>query len=138
MDQSVQNRIGQPSRAMGNNNLCEVVQDIPPGAAARHWVLRADYRCAGGSHHHAKGVKLSECPLYLELHWKRTRTGSIRRLGIFRLDLNGLLRGGYIRPESESPQCPEVRLRIFRADDGRFFVQTRHSEPELFFAADVA
>lgn len=61
-------------RVMENHNLCEAVQEIPPGAARRCWTLRADYRCAGGSHHHAI-VHLSECPLYLEVNWKRARNG---------------------------------------------------------------
>lgn len=121
---------------MEKQNFCEAVHEIPRGAARRRWTLRADYRCAGGSHHHAKGVKLSESPLYLDLNWKRTRIGSVRRLGIFRLDLNGLLRDGFIRPESEGSYCSDVRLKIFRADDGCFYVQTRQGEPKLFIAAD--
>jgi len=75
---------------------------------------------------------------FLMLNWKRTRNGSVRQLGIFRLDLNGLLRDGFIRPESKDSHCQNVRVRIFRADDGKFFVQIKASEPKLFLAADVA
>lgn len=62
----------------------------------------------------------------------------MRQLGVFRLDLNDLLRDGFIRPESKGSQCSNVRVRIFRADDGIFFVQIKASEPKLFLAADVA
>ena len=119
------------------HTLCEVVQTIPPGAANRCWKLRADYPCAGGSHHHSKGVKLSESPLYLNLNWRRNRGGSVRHVGVFRLDLNKLLRDGYIRFEKTDGPAASVRLRIFRADDGKFFVQTKAAGPALYFAADI-
>jgi len=115
--------------------LCEIVQDIPPGAAERHWTLHTYYRCPGGSHWHAK-VKLSESPLYLELHRRLNRFGSLRRIGIFRLDLNELLRDGFIQSEKSNKKSPCVRLRIFRADDGIFYVQTKQSGPKLFLADD--
>jgi 5-methylcytosine-specific restriction endonuclease McrA len=120
---------------MENQNLCEAVQNIPTGAAERHWTLHTYYRCAGGSHWHAK-LKLSESPLYLELHWRRDRFGSVRRLGVFRLDLNGLLRDGFIRSEKSGENDPCVRLRVFRADDGIFYVQTKQRGPKRFLADD--
>src|SRR6266436_6729575 len=101
---------------MENHNLCKVVQDIPPNAAKRRWTLRAD-----NHGHHNSIVQLSESPLYLHLHWRPTAVDSVRRVGVFRLDLTGLLRDGYIRPEPADSHGPDVRLRIIRADDGSFY-----------------
>ena len=115
-----------PSRRMGTNNLCEVVQHVAPGARCRHWILRAEY----SGHHHAK-VPLSECPLYLELFWRLTANEQVRRVGLFRLDLNGLLRDGYIRPDPKDSRSPDVRLRIVRDNDGSFYVQTNHHGPRF-------
>ena len=122
-----------PSSGAENHKLCQVVQRIPPDAAKRHWKLRADYRCAGGSHWHGK-VSLSESPLYLELDWHSTANEPTENVGIFRLDLIELLRCRHIRLESEDSHCSDVRLRVFRADDGNFYVQINQDEPPLFFA----
>jgi hypothetical protein len=119
--------------SMENHNLFKIVEDIPPGAAARHWILRADYRCAGGSHWHAK-VNLSESPLYLELGWHQTADDPVQHVGVFCLDLTRLLRDGYIRPESKDSQNSDVRLRIFRADEGSFYVQTNQRGRGLLLA----
>jgi len=115
---------------MESHNLCEAVRDIPPGAAHRHWTLRADNH----GHHHSR-VSLSECPLYLELDWRRSRGDAVRRVGVFRLDLTGLLREGYIRPEPADSRGPDVRLRIFRDDDGSFYVQTTSHAPRFLLSS---
>jgi hypothetical protein len=118
---------------MEAQNFFEAVRDIPPDAASRHWTLHTYYRCAGGSHWHSK-VSLSETPLYLELRCRLNRFGSVHRVGIFRLDLNALLRDDYIRPESKGSH-ENVRLRIFRTDDGSFYVQTNQRGPRLLLAS---
>ena len=64
----VESSLGGTTR-MENHGLCEVVQDIPPGVARRRWTLRADNH----GHHHNR-VRLSECPLYLELRWPTNRS----------------------------------------------------------------
>ena len=117
---------------MENHKLSELVQDIPPGAARRNWTLRADNR----GHHHSR-VRLSECPLYLELHWRGTADDSVRRVGVFRLDLVGLLRDGYIRPETSDSRGSDVRLRIVRADDGSFYVQANQQGPRLLLPSSA-
>jgi hypothetical protein len=111
---------------MEKQNLCNVVRDIPRGTARRRWTLRADYF----GHHHAI-VHLSESPLYLELLWRQSAGSQVRRVGIFCLDLSGLLRDGYIRPEAVDSQHGEVRLRIFRDNDGCFYVQKNQRSPRL-------
>jgi hypothetical protein len=123
-----------------NSYLCERVQSIPPGVKPHRWKPRASYRCTGGSHWHAK-VMLSEHPYYLELYWRPTDVSSEqpKPLGVFRFDLNGLLRGDYIRSDKADKNGSAcVRLRIFRADsDGHFYVQTKEGEPRLFIADGV-
>lgn len=110
--------------------LSEVVQDIPRGAAHRRWTLRADNQ----AHHHGI-VRLSESPLFLELHWRPTAVDAVRPVGVFRLDLNGLLRGGYIRYEPVGSHGSDVRVRIVRDDDGSFYVETKQDEPRLLLAS---
>jgi hypothetical protein len=115
---------------MENHDLCELVQDIPTGVKLHIWKPRANHRCAGGSHWHAK-VKLSERPYYLELYWRKTADDPVQRVGIFRLNLFGLLRDRYIRPESKGSQSLDARLRFFRSDNGNIYVQTKQGKPQL-------
>jgi hypothetical protein len=120
---------------MENQNLYELVQDIPPGVKPHIWEKpRADHnRSAEGSDWHAK-VRLSDRPYYLELYWRKTANDPAVRVGFFRLDLAGLRRAGYIRSESENSQDSWVRLRLFRANDGKVYVQTKQDEPKLQIA----
>jgi hypothetical protein len=111
-------------------NFCELAQEIPPGVKLHIWKPRANHRCAGGSHWHAN-VKLSERPYYLDLYWRKTADDPVQRVGVFRLDLIGLLRDGYIRSESKDSQSSDVRLRFFRSDDGNIYVQTKQGKPKL-------
>ena len=122
---------------METKKLCEAVEIIPPGEAKRRWVLCETYRCAGGSHHHCGKVRLSESPLYLHFGWRRIKGGLVRHVGIFRLDLHGLLRAGYIRHDKPDGHGASVWLKIFRADDGKFYVNTKAGQPALYFAADI-
>ena len=132
--------IQSPKREhMENQHLCELVQDTPPDEKLHIWKPRSNYRCAGGSHWHAK-VKLSERPYFLELYWRRSDVSSeqfSQPLGVFQLNLSGLLRNGYIRlDKTDEHGATCVRLRIFRADnDGRFYLQTKEGKPKLFITA---
>ena len=114
---------------MENLNLCELVQAIPSDAARRNWILRDDY----GHHHHCR-MHLPKEPLYLELHWRLTANDPVRFVGVFRLDLTGLLRDDYIRPDPKGSNGSKVRLRIVRASDGSFYVQTDGRGPRLLLA----
>jgi hypothetical protein len=111
---------------MENKNLCKVVHAIPPGSPHRRWTLRADYY----NHFHG-GVRLSESPLYLELHWRLTANDSVKRVGLFHLEIQELLHFGYVRTERNHTQGYDVRLRIVRADDGCFYVQAKNDGPRI-------
>src|SRR5437773_744195 len=104
--------------------------NISPGAMMRRWTLRADNH----GHHHGI-VRLSECPLYLELQWRPTAVDSVRPVGVFRLDLPDLLRQRYVRSEPVGSHGPAVRLRIVLADDGSFYVQTNKHGPRLLLGS---
>ena len=47
------------------------------------------------------------------------------------VNLIGLLGGGYIRPEPKNSDGSHVRLRVFRADDGSFYIQANQRERGL-------
>ena len=108
---------------MTNHDLCVSVQSIPPEANTRKWTLRADNQ----NHYHGV-VNVSESPLYLELFWRLTAADPVKKVGTFRLNLPGLLQGGYIRCEPANSSGPEVRFRIIRAD-GHFYVQVNQNRP---------
>src|SRR5258706_15898821 len=100
--------------------LVELVSAVPHGFRIRKWTYRDDER----QNYHGV-VQLSESPLHLGLSWRQTKTDPVQPIGIFRLDLKGLLRGNYIRTEPkdsyEADSC-DVRLRIVR-EDCRFYIR---------------
>lgn len=118
---------------MENQTFCEAVKSIPPEAAHRRWTLRAD-----NNGHHQGIVSLSESTLYLELDWRPTAADEARQAGVFRLDLNRLLRDGYIRQEPVGSHGSDVRVRVFRDDDGSFHLQTNRDGPRLLLARHPA
>jgi hypothetical protein len=91
----------------------------------RRWTLREDNH----SHHHGV-VNLSESPLCLELWCRESAAKEPHLVGIFQLDLEGLLDRGLIRREP-SGRPGNVRLRIFKADDEHFYIQTNENSPRI-------
>jgi hypothetical protein len=106
--------------------LAERLDDFPPGAHARRWVIRDD----NDQHYHGV-VRLDEDPLFLDLQWKPDAHGREQRVGLFRLHLAELLRAGYVRREGEDPNGAEIRLRFCRADRGVVLIQSRDDAPGL-------
>lgn len=106
------------------SNLCAGVGFVPTGASHRRWTLRVDNH----AHHHSV-VRLGESPLHLELSWRATKSAPVKRVGLFRLDLHGLLQNGFIRRERRTESG--VRLRIVRDEKGHFYVQAREDGPRL-------
>jgi hypothetical protein len=60
-----------------------------------------------------------------------TKSAPISRVGLFLLDLPGLLRNGFIRAEPVGADGQELRLRFVRMDDGHFYIQARQDGPRL-------
>ncbi|MDO9086022.1 MAG: hypothetical protein Q7U53_07445 [Anaerolineaceae bacterium] len=63
--------------------------------------------------------------------WRRSTRDPIQFVGIFRLNLPGLLQKGYVRAEPKDSYGPEIRLRIVRARVGAFYVQANQDGPRL-------
>jgi hypothetical protein len=74
-------------------------------------------------------VRLGESPLYLELSWRATTKSPVKRVGLFRLNLHGLLQNGFVRPERGTESG--VRRRIVRDEQGHFYVQVNEDGPKL-------
>ena len=74
-------------------------------------------------------VPLIESPLRLRLSWRKSSMDSAYLIGVFDLDLQGLLRAGYIRPEPRSAK--EVRLRFYHRLDNVIYIQVKKKEPAL-------
>ena len=85
---------------------------------------------ATNPNHHGV-VHLGESPLYLDFSWRRSARDPIQFVGIFRLDLPGLLAQGFVRTEPKDSYGPEIRLRIVRARDGDFYIQVKQDGPQL-------
>src|SRR5579862_5788286 len=108
------------------DDLSTAVDTVPAGASSRTWTLRLDNH----AHHHGV-VRLGESPLYLELSCRATKTAPVTRVGIFRLELYGLLEKGFIRSEGSPTATSDVRLRVVRAENEHFYLQARNSGPRL-------
>ena len=106
--------------------LCKKVDLVPVGAKQRSWVLND----STNSNYHDV-VHLGESPLYLNLSWRWNAKNNVNFVGIFRLNLPGLLAKGYVRPEPKDGYGPEIRLRIVRSKDGHFFIQVNQDGPAL-------
>lgn len=115
-----------PAPTFPNGSLCEALLDIPPVARCRNWTLRED----NGAHFH-NIVDMSESPLVLNLSWRPDAQGKASLVGIFKLNLRELVRGGFIRHEPENSSGSKLRLRIKHAGGGRFFVQPRDGAPRF-------
>lgn len=111
---------------MHDSTLCQKIHQVPAGAKTRKWVLND----ATNSNYHSV-VNVNESPLYLHLSWRRSAKDPIQFVGIFRLDLPGLLRNDYVRPEPKDSYGPEIRLRIVRARDGDFYIQANQDKTRL-------
>lgn len=103
----------------GTSYLARRVQATPPRATIRHFTLRDD-----NAQHYHRRMRTVDSPVFIQIAWRADAHTAVHDLGLWRLDLLGLLRAGYIRSERPGDQA-EVRLRLFRADDGFIYIQSR-------------
>jgi hypothetical protein len=112
-----------------HNDFCECIQVAPPGVRPHKWVLRDD----NNSHHHGV-VNINKVPYYLDLSWRKTAKDQKKQVGLFKLNLPNLLQGDFIRHDPKDSFGPNVRLRIVRTNDGKFFIQVNHDGPRILLA----
>lgn len=108
-------------------SMSNLVQKVPNKGASdiqRNWTGNDE----NGRHHHGK-VRLTESPLKLRLCWRKTSRDPSSLIGIFELDLQGLLRSDYIRSEPGSEN--EVRLRFYHGLDNVIYIQVNMKKPAL-------
>lgn len=74
-------------------------------------------------------IRLIESPLRLRLSWKKGSKDYAQLVGIFDLDLQRLLKEGYIRLDANSDT--EVRLRFYHGWDNVIYIQVNRKEPGL-------
>ena len=78
--------------------------------------------------HHGR-VSLNASPLKLRLSWKHSPKDSSHLIGIYELDLRGLLEAAYVRvkPKTEN----ENRLRFYHGHDNLIYIQVNSNERGL-------
>jgi hypothetical protein len=109
----------------GTEYLARRVTTAPPRAAIRRFTLRDD----NAQHHHGR-MRTLDSPVFLQVAWRANARSPVHDLGLWRLDLLGLLRAGYIRSERPGDDS-EVRVRLYRAADGFIYLQSRRDAPAL-------
>ncbi|MFT5683249.1 MAG: hypothetical protein ACI8RZ_004180 [Myxococcota bacterium] len=97
--------------------------DSNGGRRAYRWTLRQD----DNAHHH-RVLHTQKSPYLMNLRWRETKDSPVHEVGLFLLDLNGLLATGYIRGEPAGTSGPEVRVRVVMKGPGAFYLQVRAGE----------
>lgn len=98
--------------------LVNKVDAVPDGLKCHQWTLNAVNR----KDHYGK-VRLDESPFYLHLFCMDSEIEDPHEVGIFKLDLKGLLDEGYIRHDPVHSAGTDLRLRIV-SDSRGFHIQT--------------
>jgi hypothetical protein len=108
-----------------SDELVRRVEAAPVGVKPRKFTLRDD----NAQHYHCQ-MRIIESPVYVQLAWRANAKSQVHSLGVFCLDLRGLLSAGYIRPERSNWE-DEVRVRFYRASNGMINLQVKQGSPAL-------
>ncbi len=109
------------------SGLASMIAAIPGGVRPTTWTLRRDNR----AHHH--GVVFATGGwVYLDLSWRPSQDKPATRVGLFRLDVRGLLDAGCVRYDPKGVVGPRIRVRIVMRDDDTFVLQVRRGSPIHF------
>jgi len=115
---------------MSNQSLVSQVAGMPPpGARVRRWTL-----CVSNRSRHHGVVSLRESPLFLDFSWRPIAGANVAHVGLFRLDLHGLLLGSYIRHDPIGTSGQKVRVQIVRNANGEFYIQASNNRPRIRLA----
>ncbi len=77
--------------------------------------------------HHGP-VNLDESPLTIGLKWRKSPKHAAISVGVFKLDLSGLLKAGYVREEKTRGM---VRLRFWHGPDNLIYIQVNSESRKL-------
>jgi hypothetical protein len=111
-----------------STQLIRRVESAPSGLKPYRFTLRDD-----NEQHYHRRMRVIESPVYIALAWRANAKSQVHSLGLFRLDLRGLLSAGYIRSDGPQPD-DEVRVRFHRANNGTIYLQTKQGAPALAVA----
>jgi hypothetical protein len=112
-----------------SEELVRRVESAPAGVKPRRCTLRDD-----NEQHYHRPMLIIESPVYVQLAWRATAKSQVHSLGVFRLDLRGLLSAGYVRRERPNLE-DEVRVRFYRANNGMIYLQSKQGSPALAVVA---
>ncbi|MEX2491198.1 MAG: hypothetical protein WD425_05495 [Nitrospirales bacterium] len=87
-------------------------------------------------HYHRK-VRLTTEPYLVRLSWRASKDSSIQPVGLYELDLHGLLDAGYIRYDPKGGISPHVRIRVVKEGE-KFFMQTDSAGPAIEFPREFS
>ncbi len=109
------------------SNLVRRLDNLGTHNIRRNWTGndQSDYN------HHGR-VPLSESPLILRLSWKDGPNDPVQLVGVFELNLMGLLSAGYVRIEPKKNR--EIRLRFCKRvyhDEEVIFIQVNDESSGL-------
>ena len=90
-------------------------------ASSREWTGNA----ANDDHHHGL-VSINETPFYIRLLWQSRDGDETVEVGSYKLSLQRLASGGFVRAEGR-----HVRLRFVRDADGTVAIQVNDDGPAL-------
>jgi hypothetical protein len=97
--------------------LAPEVTHVPQGAKSRRWTLNA----AASNDHYGK-TRSNESHLYLKFRCRYAIDSAPDDIGIFKIDLKGLLENDFIRYDPKGSTGDDIRLRI-ALESGVFSVQ---------------
>jgi len=115
---------GEERSYMSEGKLVRRIEGPEVSGGKRDWTGNDE-----SARNHNSVVRLSESPLRLRLSWKRGPNDQARLIGVFDLDLPGLLAARHVRLEPSAPNS--VRLRFFHGTDEVIYIQVNSQTPGL-------
>jgi hypothetical protein len=112
-------------------------RELPPASFAQ-LIKRVDVRELPPKHRRWNGNDRSnrehhaaidfEKTVFLSLNWKADTNAPTQFVGAFEINLEGLLKEGFVRIEETTGK---VRLRFYHDADGIIYIQTKSGRPRL-------
>lgn len=122
--QDVRKAVANPA-SIPVDKAVALVEVLDPGSATptRTWTGND----VTARNHHGP-VNIDESPLTIGLKWRKSPQHAAISIGVFKLDLSGLLKAGYVRKE-KTPGM--VRLRFWHGPDNLIYIQVNSESRKL-------